>query len=126
MPILGPRSTGDDDEEEASEFYRKLLSSLIYVDEAVAKPGRPAGWLINARDVLRQLLLVNPRYEILEGQLIGRSIRTCENLVSAVGFMQGGATPTNHIADVRLPGYVVKLPNGSTDVVRRAQVLLTE
>jgi hypothetical protein len=118
--------SGDDGRASRSLYNRKLLSCLIFIDDTIAKPGRPTQWLIECRDELRMLLLKNAEYRILDSELLGRSIRSCMDLAEAVGFRAGTEMPSHCIVAVKQAGYAVQSEDGSAEVVRRAKVLLAQ
>jgi hypothetical protein len=105
---------------------RRLLGCLTYLDDLFAASGRKPIWVTASRDRLRRILSDAGTYVLLDSQLIGRDLATCEDQAQAVGFANAKSVEPGMVALVQQPGYAVRLDDGTLRVLRRARVFLAK
>ncbi len=104
---------------------RRLVGCLISLDELAEGQGRGWGWLRPVRDRLLEVVRAEGGCEVLDDSLIGQPVRMLADEVIAVG-MDDRSPPGSHnrVTKVGRPGYALRLPDGSRQVLAKALVYL--
>jgi hypothetical protein len=105
------------------ERSRQLIGCLIALEQILASPGRHEAWLRTAIDRLRAGVRSVKGCQVLDADLIGRSLRQVSELVVVIGTARGaGVSDPVTITRVERPCYALELPSGGRQVLAKALV----
>jgi hypothetical protein len=106
-----------------SQFARQLLTVLMAVDIALARPKLRTA-LLEVQSGLRRLLFEGHSrsdYVLLDKDLVGQPLANWLDYVDVAGTVSGSHTRRDCIAEVNRPGYVFR---GSQETVLRPAIVL--
>ncbi len=102
---------------------RQCLGCLVTLDE-LSKGGGVAGWVERSRIELREAVVDEGTYVVMDSEFLGMPVKRFPGRVEVVGFIDSKKYRAGQIAAVQQPGYAVRVGDGELKVLHRARVLV--
>ena len=99
-----------------------LLDLLFKLDDELCVSSALNADALSLRNRLQSILIENLNFLVLGDDLVGKPLDSIQKHVTVNGSCSSPSLPANHVISVRRPGYLFRASNGTTSLVRPAEV----